>query len=838
MGKVWFPLSNSRRHLDGSFNLKFVTGEQIEVEAGATGVLGHAFLIEVPAPTGLDGSCIAPILTPDTLTEVQGLPTTGEYFVNYNSGEILFNESEVGQIFNVDYYARGSLIEVEDINALWRSLGLTATGAYQVGNPTAWGLTAPLTISEAIDRLREDVTGSPATGPRGVTGIVGWTGLVGPTGVSGNTGIQGLTGIWGTTGTQGSTGTQGTTGLRGFTGIQGSTGIAFGATGPQGLQGATGICCASGAGVTSLDQLSVGVPPTDGTYEDGLFLWTAEYNAADALDDVNEVLKALAPPPAPALQSINGNEGVTGKLSFGPTNGILGYNNHPSLDINDIFNTSGDNQGILDATTNISGNLNPTISAHTYAYSAGAFGPGDIGSLSLIVNGVVVHTVDLSSFVSGSTLNANGSGFILSVSQPVEFSTGSPFEAFQYRTGTYLVTPADQQNGYNTVQVAHTVGSATTNELKYIIDDDTTTTTYTSSSLSSLAMTGSKWLSGVNYHTGGTAQYALTINNPHRNTYSISSSAVNHSGIRCTVSDSSLGNITDESDQEILSNVLLTASGTRILTGFNGVGANQSLGVNTTLDRTVQADITSSTTYDFNLLMDNQSPNSNESYNEYFNDETYRVRTDSDFTSPNDFYNGTLSKRWTTASGSTNPIYDAGIIGFNDGTQVINGLLLYPSLDFRNLSDGGSVFLDGPSGNPDYSGGACTGERVYVRYFRQWPVTYQNFKLNVSLTNCTWIPATNKGSLTGNQCTMEFCAPGETKDASNNFEWKDAIVPYTVDKDPGCYSASIGNGIPTNWGITIGTKSTANSDGIVCIRFTCSASWNGSLNSIALTWVS
>ena len=66
----------------------------------------------------------------------------------------------------------------------------------------------------------------------------------------------------------------------------------------------------------------------DGDYTDGLFSdFTATTNVGTAVDRFNEVLKILAPSPAPAVRSISETtaDGVTAKLSFGSSFAVAGY---------------------------------------------------------------------------------------------------------------------------------------------------------------------------------------------------------------------------------------------------------------------------------------------------------------------------------------------------------------------------------------------------------------------------------------------------------------------------------------------------------------------------------
>ena len=114
-----------------------------------------------------------------------------------------------------------------------------------------------------------------------------------------------------------------------------------------------------------------------------------------------------------------------------------------------------------DGTTVVDGTLNEDISADSPNYSANSFGDGDSGTLYLFVNdnSSAAHSVDLSTFGSGNSLNSNGSGFNLSAVTDGAFSDGTSFDTFKHRTGTYKITAADQRNGWNYARVVHTISS-------------------------------------------------------------------------------------------------------------------------------------------------------------------------------------------------------------------------------------------------------------------------------------------------------------------------------------------------------------------------------------------
>lgn len=582
----------------------------------------------------------------------------------------------------------------------------------------------------------------------------------------------------------------------------------------------------------------------DNDYTDGLFVdFTTDTPIGTAVDRFNEVLKALSPPPAGNLSAISftTSAGVVGKLSFGTSNLVSGYSNvgtaagGSAVDLNGTYTSTGSLKGIYASGVSLSGVVAGGASAHGYAYPANSFGDGNQGTLKLELNGVVVYTVDLATFASGNSLNAQGSGFNLSAATSVAFQDGTPLSLFKYRTGNWTVHGSSQRNGWNYVRVIHEVGVSqrTTNYFEWIVDAETTATSFSSPSLYDLVLSGSKWISGVRYYTGGSAKYDITIDNLHRNTYSSSSSAISHpTTTNCDVASAALGLISDESDSEVITAKPVTVNpdtGSRILGG--------DLGVSTSVLRTVQATQTSSTTLGgWRILLDNSVNGANNSV-EDFNLESFRLPSNLSLTSTS----------YASGGGNGPAVWNSqtslvsGTAGY-DGLLVYNGALRYPlqgfdSGDFRNVDDGnlnGPTIPGGYAGNPNYS--AASGERAYLRYFYDAQAR-QNFRFTVSATGTTFVAASNKGSLTGNNVVMELLAPNTTVNGSGVVEWKDCVTPYTVDSAIGCYAASYGSTIPTSWGMSIGTKSTAVSGYAIVIRITAPASWTGSIDNISVTFL-
>jgi hypothetical protein len=116
-----------------------------------------------------------------------------------------------------------------------------------------------------------------------------------------------LTGAQGFQGFIGSTGAQGVQGYQGFIGSTGAQGL-------QGLLGSTGYGLISGGAtgqyITKVDgtdfnvqwsDLTIGIP-TDATYTDGFFdYWTYSTPVPNAMDDINEVIRKLAPAQPPSM---------------------------------------------------------------------------------------------------------------------------------------------------------------------------------------------------------------------------------------------------------------------------------------------------------------------------------------------------------------------------------------------------------------------------------------------------------------------------------------------------------------------------------------------------------
>ena len=381
------------------------------------------------------------------------------------------------------------------------------------------------------------------------------------------------------------------------------------------------------------------------------------------------------------------------------------------------------------------------------------------------------------------------------------------------------MSAAGQRLGYNRVEVRRILGGATSypNRFGWVVDGSSSATTFSGESLSSLSMTGSKYLSGVQYHTAGSATYDVTITNPYRNTYSPSASAVSHTGTRCTVASSAAPSAASADSQITVSKTVTVTTSPRIL--------NQGLTVKTTMDRTVQSDATSTGVTSYSLLLDATAASST-AVIENMDDEVFRLPSNISTTTSSGYTSAGVSpSEWDSSIslvGATS--------GYSDGLLVSNSLLVYPTKGANSGNFAG--ISNGPASNANYS--SASGNRSYLRFFYD-SSPRQNFRLSFTVTSTSFVPVATGPS--GNSLTVEVLAPSTTMDGQGAVVWKDAMVAYTSDTALGCYASTYGSTVPTSWGITLGGKNTATSGNVVLVRVTASSSWAGSISAIQLTWL-
>lgn len=568
----------------------------------------------------------------------------------------------------------------------------------------------------------------------------------------------------------------------------------------------------------------------DGSYADGLFSdFTAATPIGTAIDRFNEVLKNLAPSPAPALSTMNINQsGVSGALSFDSSNAIPTYTAVPAMSINSVYSTSGNNYGVFSSHSIKTGTLNWDVTAESAgSYPADVFGPGDQGMLNVSLNGFSIISVDLSTFVSGTVSSPDGSSVTISAATPCQFPNASPFSIFKWRNVTFSisVTEPGLQLGYNYLSATHTIDTTVnaTSNIGWVVDTDSNVLFAASGNLGSLAMAGTKNLSGVKYHTSGSAAYSVSVGNAYRNVYSSSASAISFATTNCSVASMAIPALnpptTTYTSPIAITNRAVTVTGSAQLNSSITVGVNCT---NPLKSMTNQQPQTIS-----GLLMETRNAAST-AVAENFEVETIRLQSVANaavnnYAAQTDIATGA----WT----STTSILSGGN-GYDDGLLYYNSNCVYPT----NSANGGNFagITNGPASNVDYS--TATGTRyVYWRFQNNTGLTKANFAITIAGASSTF----GSGAPAANALLFEMKFPAGSLSTATG--WMNCYLDYSAGLTGDGAGARIaangvGQALATPWGLTTGTKSVANGEYVV-FRISAASAWAGSLSGITLTWI-
>ena len=572
----------------------------------------------------------------------------------------------------------------------------------------------------------------------------------------------------------------------------------------------------------------------DGTYTDGLFTdFTSTTPVGTAVDRFNEILKALSPAPAPDLDDIDGNDtGVSAELSFGSSFDVSGYvsasgiGSLSAVDQDGTFAvTSAGNdlrRGVFNGSTTIDGDLNEDVAADGINYPANAFGDANLGTLQLEVNGSNIHSVDLTSVTSGTFTNANGSGFTLSNTASAQFPDTTELDAFQHRTGTWLVHPNDQNEyGWNYARVKHVVGATTktTNYVTWVNDPSASNAAndvnFTEEILANLSLSGTNYISGVKYFTAGTAEYTASFENAYINVYSSAADAISYNETNInTVSSEvmpALSGADPATETVTLNKGITLPSNTRIL--------NSNIAISTTVKKPLRSNVTSTSLTSGSFLYNNES-NTSTLTSETFRKENYRVKA-ADYATQ-----GSVP----TTSGDTGYWEDGSSNLGNVDLSSENGLLVYdrrlisPTNGTYSLNGGdfdGAV-TNGPSSNADYSGIASGTSLTFYRIFKNTTGgTVFSFNLNIQGTG-TLVAS----PASGNQFKMEFRLP--TNATPHGTAWIDGTNLANV-------VGSLDTSLDLTNEYTTLTQGILNNDFIV-VRVTARGDWTGFIDAMSVTF--
>tara|TARA_A100001015_G_scaffold299444_1_gene383512 strand:+ start:260 stop:3943 length:3684 start_codon:yes stop_codon:yes gene_type:complete len=592
----------------------------------------------------------------------------------------------------------------------------------------------------------------------------------------------------------------------------------------------------------------------DGSYTDGLFTdFVSSTPTGTAVDRFNEVLKALAPTPAPDLDNIdcNTSAGVTALLSFGSSNdqssespSYISSNTaagFSAVNVNGSYAaaTSGNNirKGVYNGAQVITGDLNEDVPLNQNGsetnFVANSFGNGEVGTLKLEVNGSVVHSIELTGSLAGnavpgsgnkSQLNGNSSGFInLSQTGSAVLSNGDDFPNFQHRTGQYQIGASDQRNGWNYARVIHSVASSdkTTNYVEWVNDNNGDALATAGNSIE-FEGSGSIHLSGVEYFQSGTVEYKTRVTNAYKYiydnnniTFTVGNTASSQNGLSFSLAAQSKPSINTGAGENHTKKLHLTSSAA--ITANYFISGTITAGVNVT--HPLKSDLSNNGQRTLSPVLMYNLTNNSTGLTETFRRENYRIVSGS--------YNDQAS---VTNSGN---IWDSSVYmtasngGHSNGLQFFDQKLVSP---LNTLNSGNfSIFSNGPSQNPNYSG--QTGTRTFHRWFRN-ETGSTHYDLSLAMNGSGDI-VSHGTTLDTSKITVLVKLPGKTG-------WMDVAGTFVLDSVSDDSGASAVTTViskdstlnATNY-INFGNVPIANNEYVVlCVK--ADESWTGNVSSITV----
>ena len=538
----------------------------------------------------------------------------------------------------------------------------------------------------------------------------------------------------------------------------------------------------------SSDKIILGTP-SDGSYLDGLSDFVPSTKVADAIDEVNEVLKEIAPPDAEPLTGKNLTHNASTKTAKIPAGLPTKY-----------YVSESGNKSPGDVISNL-------IVANSFIISSPspstAFNKGDQGKLLVkqAINNLVYNTVatldiaanfdealrpttqNLSNWDNQGTGDPCTDGRVTLNNNrgQLQVTYCGRYNLNKWQRMNCQINVSNLDTGFNGWKLVHELPtSQESNVLQLYYDYDTSPLSFSVSPDLVFDSYGAnqKYLSGVRYYTTGDKfTLSYTGSNVYKNHY--------HS---TAVSTYTWGAITGTQTKNPGDTGV---SGSNPPNYDDNISYSQLITINAASYRSEDSRVSVSLQHPYKSTVTAQTPSYKFLVNTYGNtsgdlidnfvDENYRLPLG----------------EYTTIPGSITGQWDSSLPLTTNDALVYAGSLRYCNIDFSTYSPVG----------PNYSG--RTGDQKYIRAFRKTGTATNSISLILTgLTN------TDVGQIGSGDINVEVKLPGLTG-------WLDAGKPF----DSGSFTGATGQGCRTSqtgstWGITFGSFSTANSGYIVIIRIT------------------
>jgi hypothetical protein len=581
----------------------------------------------------------------------------------------------------------------------------------------------------------------------------------------------------------------------------------------------------------------------DGTYADGLF---TDFHTGTLIgvpiDRFNELFKALVPPPAPNISRISSSQdGDDAFLSFGASNDlesdptpyytVASGSGFGAVDKGEIFETDTNGNhfrlAIHQLDTNITGDINFHVAASVLGsstnYEANAFGNAETGSLKLYINSTssAAHTLNLAT-ASGSgnpgagassSLNSSGSGFTnISTTASATDANGNSFTMFNHRTAKFLVHSSSQRRGWNYAYVEHDIVGAqyVTNFIQWVNDDNADTVTVTNNALANITLSGSRYISGVQYNTSATADYQFLINNFYKNVYTLATVTCTDSTSNASITNSTIPHIGADDETK-------ASAFTQSLSTSDQIILNESIGATASVTHIFKGTATGSTSMS-GFLIFTPTVSAATDTAEYFRDEaTYRL-TSASYDSQASVVTGSWNSE-THMTGSGN---------HSDGLQIYNQQLLSP----LNTTNGGdfSSISNTEAGNPDYSG--VSGTRTFYRAFLNTGSDERDVSITIKGSANIVSSSGSLGANNNIRVLVKTPAKTDWMNLADNFVFND------VSEGAGANELGLDATVDGTGAVnvaTLGTKVVATNEYFL-VKIEADAAWTGNISEISVVF--
>jgi hypothetical protein len=353
-------------------------------------------------------------------------------------------------------------------------------------------------------------------------------------------------------------------------------------------------------------------------------------------------------------------------------------------------------------------------------------------------------------------------------------------------------------------------------------------------------MAGSKYLSGIQYHTSGTATYTADIDNFYRYVYATNNMSFTESPDAIANFDSiAIPSIDTANGEDHTKQINL--SQTSSLLPISNRLLNQSLTAGFSLSHPIKENITTASTNETvtGILLDNVVADSTFIFDS-FNDEQYRQTEENAYTQANLINN---NYDWDSTESLIG--VDAG---HNTGLIVYNSRLYSPKSD--DLPNSGNFStLNSSYANPDYSAINDNDVKVWIRKFKNNSGnTIKALLFNISKNNSDIV---NSNAPNSDEVNVQFKIASKPGDLVEGIPLQEESAWLNVTEDfdlaeylegtiTGCGdSTHNGNDFSAN---TINNKiailkTSILNDEYVLVKITASANWSGYIDSINVSFV-